>query len=61
MLAKAFTELDEWNKSPTTTNAVERRNQDCKCDSVSLKEVMLKVYRLDKVHNLSAEKAYHTD
>ena len=61
MLAKAFTELDEqvWNESPTTTNAVERRNRDCKCDSVSLKEAMLKVYRVDKVHclrHLSAEK-----
>ena len=54
MLSIVFTELDEatWSEGPMTTNAVERRNRDCKCDNPSLKQAMLKVYRVDKVHCL---------
>ena len=40
MLSRVFTEMDSniWSESPTTTNAVERKNSDCKCDDVSLKQ-----------------------
>ena len=39
-----------WRKCPTTTNAVERKNKDCKCDNPgNLKLAMMKVYKLDKV------------
>ena len=38
MLSAAFTEMDKdiWKRSPTTTNAVERKNRDCKSDACSL-------------------------
>ena len=54
MLSRVFTEMDSniWSESPTTTNAVERKNRDCKCDGVSLKQAMLKVYKVDKLHCL---------
>ena len=54
MLSKVFTEMDTdtWSQCPTTTNAVERKNHDCKCEGYSLKQAMLKVYKVDKVHCL---------
>ena len=35
MLSKAFSKMDDgvWKQCPSTTNAVERRNKDCKSDS----------------------------
>lgn len=54
MLSRVFAEMDGdiWSQCPTTTNAVERKNRDCKSDSVSLKQAMLKVYKVDKIHCL---------
>ena len=52
MLSKVFTSMDQdiWDKCPSTTNAVERKNKDCKSDSPQcLKLSMLKVYKVDKV------------
>ena len=51
MLSVAFTEIDKdiWNRSPTTTNAVERKNRDCKSDAVSIKQIMTETYKIDKV------------
>ena len=41
---------DVWKLCPSTTNAVERRNKDCKSDTPGcLKLAMLKVYKVDKV------------
>ena len=41
---------DSWRKCPSTTNAVERKNKDCKTDNVQpLKLAMTSVYKLDKV------------
>ena len=38
MLSVAFTEIqldgDTWQRSPTSINAVERRNRDCKSNAV---------------------------
>ena len=36
-------------RSPMTTNAVERKNRDCKSDAKSMKQLMLEVYKIDKV------------
>ena len=60
MLSVAFTELDGdiWQRSPTSTNAVERRNRDCKSNAVSIKQIMIQVYKVDKVvcmKHISAE------
>ena len=53
MLSVAFTEMDKdiWIRSPTTTNAVERKNRDCTCksDAVSIKQIMTETYKIDKV------------
>ena len=51
MLCVAFTELEEdiWIKGPATTNAVERKNRDCKSDAVSIKQIMTQTYKVDKV------------
>ena len=52
MLSKSFSIMENkiWKQCPTTTNAVERRNKDCKCDvPQSLKLAMIKVYKVDKV------------
>ena len=51
MLCKAFSPMDieTWKKCPSTTNAVERKNKDCKSDSKSLKLGMINVYKVDKV------------
>ena len=52
MLSKSFSNMEDevWKQCPSTTNAVERRNKDCKCDvPQSLKLAMIKVYRVDKV------------
>ena len=44
------TDRDTWDKCSSTTNAVERKNKDCKSDSPQcLKLAMLKVYKVDKV------------
>ena len=41
---------DVWKKCPSSTNAVERKNKDCKSDSPQcLKLAMIKVYKVDKV------------
>ena len=41
---------DIWAACPSTTNAVERRNKDCKSDTPdSLKSAVIKVYKVDKV------------
>ena len=60
MLSIAFTELDSdvWKRSPASTNAVERRNRDCKSDAVSIKQIMIHTYKVDKVvcmKHISAE------
>ena len=51
-LSKAFSDMspDSWRKCPSTTNAVERKNKDCKTDNVQpLKLAITSVYKLDKV------------
>ena len=50
MLSAAFSEMDMdiWKRSPTT-NAVERKNRDCKSDAVSIKQIMTETYKIDKV------------
>ena len=52
MLCKVFSSMDGeiWDRCPSTTNAVERKNKDCKTDNPSsLKLAMVKVYKLDKI------------
>ena len=52
MLCKAFTKMDNqtWKECPTTTNAVERRNQDCSVSKpLHPKLAMMEAYKLDKV------------
>ena len=52
MLSKSFSKMDEdvWKSCPRTTNAVERRNKDCKSDTPQcLKLAMIKVYKVDKL------------
>ena len=52
MLSGVFAVMDKdvWKLCPSTTNAVERRNKDCKSDTPGcLKLAMLKVYKVDKV------------
>ena len=40
---------DVWNKCPNNTNAVERRNQDCKNgSSLPVRQCLVSVYKLDK-------------
>ena len=60
MLSVAFTELDNdtWKRCPTSTNAVERRNRDCKSDAVSVKQIMIHTFKVDKIacmKHISAE------
>ena len=52
MLSKSFSIMEDkiWKQCPTTTNATERRNKDCKSNvPQSLKLAMIKVYEVDKV------------
>ena len=52
MLSAVFSPMVEkiWSKCPSTTNAVERKNKDCKSDNPkSLKMAMTNVYKIDKV------------
>lgn len=53
MVSAAFTEMDmdNWKRSPTTTNAVERKNRDCdfKSNAISIKQIMTETYKIDKV------------
>ena len=52
MLSVAFSAMnkDAWSRCPSTTNAVERKNKDCKSDTPNcLKAAMIKVYKIDKV------------
>ena len=52
MLSKFFSAMtiDQWQACPSSTNAVERRNKDCKSDSPQcLKLSMIKVYKIDKL------------
>ena len=52
MLSKVFSPMDSavWERCPSTTNAVERKNKDCKTENPSsLKMAMIKVYKLDKI------------
>ena len=52
MLSSAFSPMEEdiWIRCPATTNAVERKNKDCKTDTPNnLKSAMIKVYKIDKV------------
>ena len=61
MLSRAFSPMEDstWAQCPTTTNAVERKNRDCKSDTPQcLKLAMVKVYKIDKVaclKHISAE------
>ena len=50
MLSKTFSSApDTWTNCPTTTNAVERKNKDCKTDRPQpLKLAMINIYRIDK-------------
>ena len=68
MLSKSFSKMDDkiWERCPSTTNAVERRNKDCKSDNPqSLKLAMMKVYKVDKVaclkHIAAENGVFHTD
>ena len=52
MLSKSFSvmTIDQWQACPSSTNAVERRNNNCKSDSLQcLKLSMMKVYKIDKL------------
>ena len=52
MLSKSFSNMDDdiWEQCPSSTNAVERRNRDCKSDTPQcLKLAMIKVYKVDNV------------
>ena len=52
MLCKAMADMDDdvWDKCPTTTNAVERRNRDCSLSNPQHpKLAMMEAYKLDKV------------
>ena len=66
MLSKAFSNMDDevWKQCPSSTNAVERRNKDCKSDTPhNLKLGMIKVYKLDKVaclKHIAAEEGIST-
>ena len=50
MLSHVFSYVPEtWKNCPTTTNAVERKNYECKTDTPqSLKLAIINVYKLDK-------------
>ena len=51
MLHKDFSTMtsDVWNKCPNNTNAVERRNQDCKDGSpLPIRQCLISMYKLDK-------------
>ena len=51
MLHKDFSTMtsDVWNKCPNNTNAVERRNQDCKDGSpLPIRQCLVSMYKLDK-------------
>ncbi len=50
MLSQVFRQVPEtWSSCSTTTNAMERRNRDCKSDSPQpLKLAMINVYKIDK-------------
>ena len=50
MLSHVLSYVPEtWKNCPTTTNAVERKNYECKTDTPqSLKLAMINVYKLDK-------------
>ena len=53
MLSKSFSMMMEKEKCPSSTNAVELRNKDCKSDTPQcLKLAMIKVYKVDKVTRL---------
>ena len=52
MLSKSFSMMEDsiWERCPSSTNAVERTNRDCKSDTPQrLKLAMIKVYKVDKV------------
>ena len=52
MLSKSFSNMEDniWEQCPSSTNAVEQRNRDCKSDTPQcLKLAMMKVYKVDKV------------
>ena len=51
MLSKTFSSVpDSWSYCPSTTNAVERRNRECKSDRTQqLKIAITNVYKLDKM------------
>ena len=51
MLSVALTELDNdtWKRCSTSANAVERRNRDCKSNAVSIKQIMIHTYKVDKI------------
>ena len=51
MLHKDFSTMtsDVWNECPNNTNAVERRNQDCKDGSLlPIRQCLISMYKLDK-------------
>ena len=51
MLSQSFSDMSSsvWNKCPSSTNAVERKNKDCKSDKAPLKLAMISLYKLDKL------------
>jgi len=51
----SFSEMEEctWDNCPTSTNAVESKNQDCKqCQPPEMKEAFVKVYHIEKAAHL---------
>ena len=58
MLSNAFSTMEDdiWSRCPSTTNAVERKNKDCKSDFPQcLKLAMIKVDKLAYLWHLAAE------
>ena len=58
MLSEAFSEMtsDIWKSCPSTTNAMKRKNKDCKNDTPGcLKLAMMKVDKLACLKHIAAE------
>ena len=52
MLCKSLSDMTDsvWDKCPSTTNAVERKNRDCSSNSPQYpKLAMMQAYKVDKV------------
>ena len=58
MLSKSFSVMENsiWERCPSSTNAVERRNRDCKSDTPQcLKLAMIKVDKVTCLKHMAAE------